>query len=88
MIHHTGPLWKCVGASMAVSGIAPPVILDGNLLVDGGVLNNLPSDIVKEWCEGFVIAVDVTGKGDFSTSSSRQAPPPHHLFVLAVGKNG
>ncbi len=36
-----------IRASVAIPGILPPVPLDGDLLVDGGVLNNLPCDVMR-----------------------------------------
>jgi predicted acylesterase/phospholipase RssA/CRP-like cAMP-binding protein len=56
--HDRGPLWRAVGASMSLPGLCPPVDVDGQLLVDGGVLNNLPIDLMPA-AEGPVIAVDV-----------------------------
>ena len=44
---------------MSIPGLVPPVRLAGTLLVDGGVLNNLPIDHMAETGEGPVVAVDV-----------------------------
>ena len=55
-----GELYVAVGASMSLPGLVEPVQLDGRLLVDGGVLNNLPVDVMAERAEGPVVAVDVT----------------------------
>ena len=41
-------------------GVFAPVRSDGQLLVDGGVLNNLPADVVREMGADVVIAVDVS----------------------------
>ena len=58
--HTHGRLRKYVRASMSVPGLLPPVTEHGDLLVDGGVLNNLPADIVRDLVgSGAVIAVDV-----------------------------
>ena len=62
VVHDRGPLWQWVRASSAIPGIAPPVQHDGDLLVDGGVLNNLPADIMRERCRGSVVAVDVSAR--------------------------
>jgi NTE family protein len=59
VVHRTGPLKAAVGASMRIPGFAPPLPLDGRLLVDGGVLNNLPVDVMVADEEGPVVAVDV-----------------------------
>lgn len=56
--HDRGPVWEAVGASMSLPGLTPPVRRDGLLLVDGGVLNNLPVDLIST-TEGPVVAVDV-----------------------------
>ena len=42
----TGPLVEAVGSSMAIPGLVPPVSHGAQLLIDGGVLNNLPIDLM------------------------------------------
>jgi predicted acylesterase/phospholipase RssA len=54
------PVWKAVRCSMALPGLMPPVIEGGHLISDGGVLNNLPVDVMRENCNGGIIAVDVS----------------------------
>ena len=44
---------------MSLPGILPPVVTARGLLVDGGVVNNLPVDIMRETNRGPVVAVDV-----------------------------
>jgi predicted acylesterase/phospholipase RssA/CRP-like cAMP-binding protein len=60
IVHRNGPLVEAVGASMCVPGVFAPQVRDGHLLVDGGVLNNLPVEPMAGMAEGPVIAVDVT----------------------------
>lgn len=55
-----GPLYPALQASMAVPGIFPPVRLNGRLLVDGGVVNPLPFDLLMDDCD-LVVAIDVAG---------------------------
>jgi NTE family protein/lysophospholipid hydrolase len=57
-VHREGPLWKAVRTSASLPGIAVPVMWDGQVHVDGGVLNNLPGDIMRRQA-GVVIVVDV-----------------------------
>lgn len=45
-VHQLGPLWQLVRASMTIVGLVPPVLRDGEMLVDGGYLNNLPVDVM------------------------------------------
>jgi predicted acylesterase/phospholipase RssA/CRP-like cAMP-binding protein len=63
VIHRTGPVVDAVYPSFAIPGVFPPVATDGGgLLVDGGVLDNLPVATMARAGEGPVIAVDVTGE--------------------------
>lgn len=59
VVHRRGPIANAVGRSMSIPGVAPPRPDAARLLVDGGVLNNLPVDVMAEEGEGPVIAVDV-----------------------------
>jgi NTE family protein len=64
-VHRSGPLWRALRASVALPGILPPVTQDGgHLLVDGGVMNNLPVDVVAAESRGPIVAVDVSGEID------------------------
>src|SRR5579872_5013386 len=63
-VHRSGPLWRALRASVAVPGILPPIAEGGHLLADGGVMNNLPVDIMAEDARGPIIAVDVSGEID------------------------
>jgi predicted acylesterase/phospholipase RssA len=60
VIHRSGSLLKAVRGSISLPGIMPPVWQEGDLLVDGGLLNNVPIDVMRSVCgKGKVIAVDV-----------------------------
>jgi predicted acylesterase/phospholipase RssA/CRP-like cAMP-binding protein len=61
VIHRRGSLWRAIRASVSLPGVLPPVVQENHeLLVDGGLLNNLPVDVMRVQCEaGQVLAVDV-----------------------------
>lgn len=59
-IHRKGSLWKAVRATSSLPGIAVPVIKDGALLVDGGIVDNLPGCLIRQFMTGKVIVVDVS----------------------------
>jgi predicted acylesterase/phospholipase RssA len=60
MVHRRGPLWQAARASMAIPGLFSPILADGDLLVDGCVLNNLPIDVMQRLNhDGPIIAVNV-----------------------------
>lgn len=46
-IHLHGPLWQAIRASGSVPGLFPPLAIDGRLLVDGGLVANLPIEIAR-----------------------------------------
>lgn len=58
-VQSRGSLTTAVRASMAVPSAFSPVVIDGRLLVDGGLTRNMPVDIVREMCADVVIAVDI-----------------------------
>lgn len=48
-----GALWKAIISSVAIPGIFPPIINEkGDLLVDGGIVNNLPVDVMRSYING------------------------------------
>ncbi|MEL7110906.1 MAG: patatin-like phospholipase family protein [Pseudomonadota bacterium] len=58
-VHRQGLLRRALRATIALPGILPPVIDEGEVLVDGAVLNNFPSDVMRELQRGFVVGCDV-----------------------------
>jgi NTE family protein len=60
VVFDSGWLAQALRATMAIPGVFSPAIVDGRALVDGGVLNNVPADIVRQTgLADRVIAVDV-----------------------------
>jgi NTE family protein len=70
-----GPLLEALRATISVPGVFAPVERDGQLLVDGGLLDNLPVDAVRDMGADVVIAVDVGSDARFASQ-------------LGVGPNG
>lgn len=54
-----GDIIEAVRASISVPGIFTPVRKDGNILVDGGLVNPVPVSVVRKMGADFVIAVDL-----------------------------
>ncbi|HEY6578215.1 MAG TPA: patatin-like phospholipase family protein [Rhizomicrobium sp.] len=75
-VHRSGLLWRALRASVALPGILPPVTHRGHLLVDGGVMNNLPVDVMAAQARGPIVASDVTGEIDLHVSDSRYGERP------------
>jgi NTE family protein len=75
-----GPLAPALAGSMAIPGLFRPVVVDGRVIVDGGVCNNLPIETLPEHLP--VIAVDnVTNPPDDATT---QVPGPLMTSIGAM----
>jgi NTE family protein len=55
-----GPVARAVHASSAIPGVFNPVEYQGKLLVDGGVMDNIPISVAREKGADIVIAVDIS----------------------------
>ncbi len=75
VIHTRGPVTEALLASMAVPGVVTPVLSGGDLLVDGGLLNNLPGDVARRLWGGRVITVDVSSSSELKVGSAGGALP-------------
>jgi len=58
VIFREGPLLPAIRASISIPGVFIPVERDGRILVDGGLTNQVPYDILQESCD-VTVAIDV-----------------------------
>lgn len=65
-VHTSGYAWRYIRASMTLAGLVPPMIDQGNMLVDGGYTDNLPVSIMLAQGARTVLAVDVSSTDDTS----------------------
>lgn len=72
-VQDSGPLWRAVLASNSPAGLLPPVLRDGDLLVDGAILDNVPVGAMRSRLgtpfeqrrgNGTIIAIDVDVRED------------------------
>jgi NTE family protein len=54
-----GLLTQALRATMSIPGVFTPVEIDGRVLADGGLLNNIPTDVVREMGADYIIAVNI-----------------------------
>jgi PAS domain S-box-containing protein len=81
-IHKVGEVWKGVRASMSIPGHIPPIVFNGELHVDGGVLNNLPVDAMREICDGIIIANNVSSQVDMTLAGKNEGTYSGWDYVL------
>jgi NTE family protein len=74
-VHEHGPLWRWLRASCAIPGVLPPVFANGRVLVDGGVIDNLPVAELRKRLNGEIIAVDVGGNYRLETTMEESELP-------------
>jgi predicted acylesterase/phospholipase RssA/CRP-like cAMP-binding protein len=73
VVHDRGPVWLALRTSSSLPGFLPPVCRDGDLLVDGGVVNDLPVDVMRDRLAGHLVAVDL--QPDVDLTVNRAFPP-------------
>ncbi len=78
-VQETGPMWRAVLASNSPAGLMPPVLLEGDLLVDGAILENVPvgamrvrlgTPLEKRRGNGTIIAIDVDVREEMGVDPS------------------
>lgn len=80
-VHRRGEVWRWLRASVAIPGVLPPVVHKGEVLVDGGTMNNLPVDAMRELGRGPVIGCDVGADRAFTMDSDEvDVPLPWQLM--------
>ena len=84
VIRH-GSVPTAMRASMAIPGVFAPVLMDQKVLVDGGLVNNFPADVLKEMGADIIIGVEVSDKQDTQLNEVPSLPAVlNHLISNAV----
>ncbi len=84
-VHRQGLLRKALRATIALPGILPPVVDEGEVLVDGAVLNNFPADVMRELQRGFVVGCDVARAPEGLKAEDFVNPPGFFGWVARHG---
>ncbi len=71
-----GPVSRAVRASSSIPGIFEPTPWEGRLLVDGGLLDNVPSGVARDMGAEVVLAVNLSGE------QARNRPPESIVDVV------
>lgn len=82
-VHRSGEAVQWIQASASAPGLWPPVVDDiGHLHVDGGQLNNVPTDVMRQSHDGRIIAVDVYARQAEMTVRPGSLPPTGLRHVM------
>ncbi|TGK35200.1 alpha/beta hydrolase [Leptospira gomenensis] len=55
-----GPVWEALAAAMSLPGMFPPVFHGDHLLVDGGVINNVPENLIRQKGADIILSANVS----------------------------
>jgi predicted acylesterase/phospholipase RssA len=80
--HFDGSVWTALRSSCALPGIAPPLLVGGRVLADGGILNNLPIDVMRRHFSGSTIAVDVAAYSQIRYGQKYEMQCPSGFEIL------
>ncbi|MDD3836625.1 MAG: patatin-like phospholipase family protein [Phenylobacterium sp.] len=81
-LHRHGPVARALRATIALPGVLPPATVDDDVLVDGAVLKNFPTDVMRSLHLGPIIGVDVT-RGRSITASDVARPPSIWRWLIS-----
>jgi NTE family protein len=89
VVFREGRVYDAIRASIAIPGVLTPVKTKDGLLVDGGVMDNIPVKHVKRLGDELLVAVDVNG-GDASVKKKRETKQDRedYQFFLQKQLNG
>jgi len=84
----SGDAANAILESINLPGVSPPICQNGRVLVDGGILNNVPADVLVNQGATFIVAVDVAAKighmfaGNNPTTPTDQMNTPNMFQTL------
>ena len=74
VVLRSGSVPTAIRASMAIPGVFSPVIMDDKVLVDGGLVNNFPADVLREMGADIIIGVEITKDKQFTVDDLKSLP--------------
>ena len=80
--HRTGLMRRAMRASIAIPGVLPPVVIDGQVLVDGAVLKNFPTSVMRQLNSGPIVGVDMSQTRGVDPQSLEN-PPSWWKWILS-----
>jgi NTE family protein len=87
-VHRRGLMRRAMRASIAIPGILPPIVIDGQVLVDGAVLKNLPTEVLRKVHSGPIIGVDMSEARGVDPALIEHPPSIWRLIVTGAWRRG
>ena len=74
VVLRSGSVPNAMRASMAIPGVFSPVPMGDKVLVDGGLVNNFPADVLRDMGADIIIGVEVTSTKDITANDLKSLP--------------
>jgi NTE family protein len=87
-VHRRGMMRKAMRASIAIPGLLPPIVIDDQVLVDGAVLNNLPTAVMRQMNGGPIIGVDMSQARGVDPKTILQPPSVWRFLATGAWRRG
>ena len=87
-VHRRGLMRRAMRASIAIPGLLPPIVIDGQVLVDGAVLNNLPAEVMRHMNSGPVIGIDMSQARGVDPELIQHPPSIWRLLATGAWRRG
>lgn len=87
-VHRRGLMRRAMRASISIPGILPPVVIDGQVLVDGAVLKNLPAEVMRQMNTGPIIGVDMSQTRGVDPETIEHPPSVWRLIATGAWRRG
>lgn len=85
-VQRHGPLWRALRASSAIPGVLPPVLHGGEVLVDGALVNNLPTDVMAADGLAHITALDIRAEITLRAAVDEAMTPPLWRLAFQRGR--
>lgn len=87
-VHRRGLMRRAMRATIAIPGLLPPVVIDGQVLVDGAVLKNLPAEVMRQMHGGPVIGSDMSETRGVDADLVQHPPSIWRLIATGAWRRG
>ncbi len=87
-VHRRGLMRQAIRASISIPGLLPPVVMNGQVLVDGAVLKNLPTEVMRQMNGGPIIAVDMSEARGVDPALIEHPPSIWRLIATGAWRRG
>lgn len=87
-VHRRGLMRRAMRASIAIPGLLPPIVIDRQVLVDGAVLNNLPTETMRQMTSGPVIGIDMSQARGVDPELIQHPPSVWRMLATGAWRRG